>query len=65
MVAKASADPAAVTHSPGPAWPATMESVLSDRRLAASWSSRKPENPVARKPAMPISHRDHRSPRRR
>ena len=63
MVAKASADPAAVTHRPGPAWPATIESLLSDRRLAASWRSRKPENPVARKPARPITQRDQRPPR--
>ena len=63
MVAKASADPAAVTHRPGPLWPATIESVLSDRRLAASWRSRNPENPVARKPARPITQRDHRPPR--
>ena len=65
MVAKASADPAAVTHRPGPLWPATIESVLSERRLAASWRSRKPENPVAAKPARPMTQRDTRPPRRR
>ena len=64
MVAKASTDPAAVTQRPGPACPATIESVLSDCRLAASWRSRKPENPVARKPTRPIIQRDNRPPRR-
>ena len=63
MVAKASADPAAVTHRPGPLRAATIESVLSDRMLAASCRSRNPENPVARKPARPISQRDTRPPR--
>ena len=59
----ASTDPAAHTHSPGPLRAATMESVLSERRLAASCRSRNPQNPVAAKPARPASHRDHGAPR--